>query len=142
MIAQKTHYKLEREEEEKNTLSAGCWASHPNAALCSLISTLRGHSMAFAATPFSPIDFAIFLTPASLARSPPPVERKRKMEREGVMPSERREILDGVYSILFVIFIAHSLTLFLFVSPSITRWIKCTSFRGISFRLLLLKGMN
>lgn len=71
--------------------------------------------MASAATPFSPIDFAIFLTPASLAFSPPLfVERERMMEREGVMPSERKEILDGGYSGLFVFFIAHSLTLFLF----------------------------
>lgn len=72
--------------------------------------------MASAATPFSPIDFAIFLTSASLAFPPPPlfVERERMMEREGAMPSERKEILDGGYSGLFVFFIAHLLTLFLF----------------------------
>lgn len=47
------------------------------------------------------------------------------MEREGMMPSERREILDGSYSVLFVFFIAHFLMPPLFVSSFLITQIGC-----------------
>lgn len=117
-IARQTRVKLEKRERE--TEGVGCWASQANAALCSLISTLRGHSMASAATPFSPIDFAIFLTPASLGFFSPSFRWEGENDGEGVMLREEEKWGNKQCGPFCTVFF-YSLTFF--SSVSVITWI-------------------